>query len=188
MAGRGLFLVYAGALTAALLAGCADHDTPGVEPTLERQQLLDPETCRGCHSDHYREWAGSMHAYASQDPVFLAMNRRGQEETQGALGSFCVGCHAPLALREGATTDGLNLAEVPKQLQGISCYFCHNVDAVLGTHDNPLRLSGDATLRGGIKDARPNRAHASEYSDLFSSPKVESATLCGSCHDVTPPS
>jgi hypothetical protein len=188
MLGRGLYVVYAGVLTAAGLVGCADHDTAEVKPSLERQQLLDPETCRGCHSDHYREWAGSMHAYASQDPVFLAMNRRGQEETDGALGSFCVGCHAPLALREGATTDGLNLAEVPKHLQGISCYFCHNVDAVLGTHDNPLRLSGDTTLRGGIKGARPNRAHASEYSDLFSSPRVESAALCGSCHDVTVPS
>ena len=188
MLGRWLFVVYASALTAAGLVGCADHDTPEVEPRFARQSLLDPETCRGCHSDHYREWAGSMHAYASQDPVFLAMNRRGQEQTAGALGSFCVGCHAPLALREGATTDGLNLADVPKHLQGISCYFCHNVDAVQGTHDNPLRLSGDTTLRSGIKNARPNRAHASEYSDLFSSPKIESAALCGSCHDVTVPS
>jgi hypothetical protein len=188
MVGRWLSVTYAGALTAAALVGCADHETPPREPTLERQQLLDPETCRGCHAAHYREWAGSMHAYASQDPVFLAMNRRGQEETHGALGSFCVSCHAPMALSEGATTDGLNLADVPKPLQGISCYFCHNVDAVLGTHDNPLRLSGDTTLRGGIKDPRPTHAHASAYSDHFSSRKVESAALCGSCHDVRVPS
>lgn len=175
------------AVAVAALAGCADHDPP-TPHYRERQELLDPETCRGCHADHYREWAGSMHAYASEDPVFLAMNRRGQEETNGALGGFCVSCHAPLALREGATQDGLNLAEVPKPLQGINCYFCHNVDAVLGTHGNPLRLSGDVTLRGGIKDPRPNAAHASEYSNLFASPKVESATLCGSCHDVIVPS
>jgi hypothetical protein len=188
MLGRWLF--GGGVVTVAALVGCADHDAPSsTRPHyLERRQLLDPETCRGCHSDHYREWAGSMHAYASQDPVFLAMNRRGQEETDGELGGFCVSCHAPLALREGATTDGLNLAEVPKELQGVNCYFCHNVDAVLGTHDNPLRLSGDVTLRGGIENPRPNSAHASEYSDLFSSPKLESASLCGSCHDVNVPS
>jgi Cytochrome c554 and c-prime len=177
------------AVVAATLTSCADHDTPSAPPHyFEREQLLDPDTCGGCHSDHYREWAGSMHAYASQDPVFLAMNRRGQEETSGALGGFCVSCHAPLALREGATTDGLNLADVPKQLQGVNCYFCHNADAVLGTHDNPLRLSGDVTLRGGIADPRSNPAHASEYSELFSSPQVASASLCGSCHDVTVPS
>ncbi len=184
-----------GACTLAIAAaagagtGCADHDVAPVESShLTREQLLDAETCRGCHSDHYREWAGSMHAYASQDPVFLAMNRRGQEETNGELGAFCVGCHAPLALREGATTDGLNLADVPQALQGVNCYFCHNVDAVEGAHNNPLRLSDDVTLRGGVKDPRRNAAHPSAYSDLFSSPKVDSAALCGSCHDVTVPS
>lgn len=174
-------------LTLVELSGCADHDQPPPGVHLARAQLLDPETCRGCHSDHYREWAGSMHAYASRDPVFLAMNRRGQQETRGQLGAFCVRCHAPLALSEGATSDGLNLAELPDQLQGVNCYFCHNVEAVEGVHDNPLRLAGGVTLRGGIADARPNRAHGSLYSDLFSSPQVESASLCGSCHDVTLP-
>jgi len=168
--------------------GCAEHDAPPTRSYFQREQLLDPETCRSCHSDHYREWAGSMHAYASQDPVFLAMNRRGQEETQGALGGFCVGCHAPLALREGATSDGLNLEDLPKHLQGVGCYFCHNTDAVLGSHDNPLHSSGDVTLRGSIADPRPNAAHASDYSELFSSSNVASASLCGSCHDVTVPS
>src|SRR4051812_33503500 len=148
------------AATLVVLAGCAEHDTSNTRRYFEREQLLDPETCRACHADHYQEWAGSMHAYASQDPVFLAMNRRGQEETQGALAGFCVNCPAPLALREGATSDGLNLEQLPKHLQGINCYFCHNTDAVLGSHDNPLHLSGDATLRGGITDPRPNAAHA----------------------------
>ncbi len=151
----------------AAATGCTDHDATSPSRHFTREQLLDAETCRSCHSDHYREWAGSMHAYASQDPVFLAMNRRGQEETHGELGAFCVRCHAPLALREGATSNGLNLAEVPKALQGVNCYFCHNVDAVEGSHNNPLRLSGDVTLRAGVKEPHPNPAHASEYSDLF---------------------
>jgi hypothetical protein len=70
---------------------------------------MDPETCRTCHQDQYSEWAASMHAHAAEDPVFIAMNRRGQEETAGALGDFCVRCHAPMAVREGRTVDGLNL-------------------------------------------------------------------------------
>src|SRR5207302_10047877 len=92
-------------LTLALLCGCGASST--------REQLLDPMTCNTCHDVHYREWSGSMHAYASTDPVFRAMNRRGQRDTQGALGSFCVNCHAPLAVREMATADGLNLEQVP---------------------------------------------------------------------------
>src|SRR3954468_11928791 len=113
--------IACGLLGATLLGGCADQAPEPKPQYLSRDALLKPETCRDCHSTHYQEWAGSMHAYASLDPVFLAMNRRGQAETRGKLGSLCIGCHAPLALREGATSDGLNLEQVPAQLQGVTC-------------------------------------------------------------------
>lgn len=161
----------------------------GSDPTYRsRAELLDPVTCKECHAKHYDEWAGSMHAYSSRDPVFVAMNRRGQEETDGALGSFCVNCHAPMAVREGATVDGLNLAQIPEALQGIGCYFCHNVDAVEGTHDNPLRLANDVTMRGRIVDPAPNPAHRSAASPLLSGAAAESSAMCGSCHDLVLPS
>lgn len=76
------------------------------------EELRDPGTCGECHPDHFREWSGSMHAYAAVDPVFIAMNARGQEKTDGALGDFCVKCHAPVAVELGLTTDGSNLDDV----------------------------------------------------------------------------
>src|SRR5262245_46081180 len=125
-----VLLLFAAFFGAGVLSACGDN-----EPRhLSRQELLDPETCRACHPDHYRDWSGSMHAYASEDPIFLAMNRRGQRE--GAIGEFCVKCHAPMAVAEGATRDGLNLAELPRKLRGVTCYFCHTVDSVDGTHNN----------------------------------------------------
>ena len=74
----------------ALAAACSS--SPPTSTFLTRDDLLDPTACQGCHQDHYEEWAGSMHAYAADDPVFIAMNQRGQRETNGALGSFCVNC------------------------------------------------------------------------------------------------
>ena len=98
------------ALAAASLSAACENSTPGEEaPAFSREALMDPKTCRPCHRDHYDEWSQSMHAYAANDPVFLAMNRRGQEETAGALGDFCVRCHAPMAVLEGRTSDGLEL-------------------------------------------------------------------------------
>jgi transposase len=44
------------------------------------------------------------------------MLARGQRETDGALGTLCVGCHAPMAVREGATADGLDLDEIDPAL------------------------------------------------------------------------
>ncbi|MCG8558133.1 MAG: hypothetical protein MJD61_23015 [Proteobacteria bacterium] len=168
----------------AVLAGCTGGDT--VKLTVA--ELQDPETCNECHTAHFQEWSGSMHAYASTDPVFRAMNRRGQEETGGALGSFCVNCHAPLALRLGLTQDGLNLDEVPAHLQGITCYFCHNIQDVAGDHNNPIELAMDTTMRGGIRDPAPSQAHEAAYSAWMDSRQPDSAKACGSCHDIVLPS
>jgi hypothetical protein len=151
---------------------------------LPKETMLDPQTCKGCHPTHYDDWSGSMHAYASDDPVFRAMNKRGQRETNGALGNFCVNCHAPMAVREGATTDGLNLDSVDPKLKGVTCYFCHSVDQVNGAHNDPLHLADDLVMRAAISDPFANNAHASDYSKLLDRNTLDSATLCGSCHDI----
>jgi hypothetical protein len=156
--------------------------SPAQPVYLSRDKLLDPTTCKDCHPKHYQEWSGSMHAYASDDPLFVAMNERGQRE--GQVGDFCVKCHAPLAVREGATTDGLNLASVAQPLHGVTCFFCHAVDQVQGTHDDPLHLATDDVMRGEFSDPVSNTAHASIASVLHDRDRLESAQLCGSCHDI----
>lgn len=186
---------------ALLWGGCADEDNPDppvvttadviTEPDsyeLDAETILSPEACAECHPRHYEEWAGSMHAYASEDPIFVAMNQRGQRETNGALGDFCVACHAPMAVRLGLTTDGSNLESLPKHVQGITCYFCHAIESVDGEHNAQLTLSDDLMMRGGYDDPVPNTAHGSVYSKLHDRNRIESAGLCGTCHDiVTPP-
>jgi hypothetical protein len=178
---------------AALTASCGSETgtssstTTQTEPPLTAEELKDPQKCQKCHPDHYREWSGSMHAYAAVDPVFLAMNARGQRETNGALGDFCVKCHAPIAVMEGATKDGLNLADLGPEKKGITCYFCHSVKEVSGTHNNPLVLADDGVLRAGIADPVETSAHKSAYSTLHDRTTADSSTLCGSCHDVVTP-
>lgn len=176
---RRLAVLFAVALTA---PAC-----DGGDELLTREELLDPETCESCHPQHYREWKSSMHAYAADDPVFLAMNRRGQEETGGELGDFCVGCHAPMAVREGLTTDGLNLDEIEQKYKGVTCYFCHTVEDVTGDHNNPLLLASDDILRGGISDPVKNGAHRMAYSPLHDRTNRRSSELCGACHDIVTP-
>lgn len=125
-----------------------------------------------------------MHAYAGEDPVFLAMNKRGQEQTNGQLGTFCVNCHAPMAVRDGLTTDGLNLAELDKKYRGVTCYFCHQIDAVEADHNAKVRIADDGIMRGSFDDAASNDAHESMYSPLHDRSKLESSSMCGACHDI----
>lgn len=174
-----------GLLWSVILVGCGGPVESGETTSLE--ELLDPASCAECHPDHHREWSGSMHAYAAEDPVFLAMNRRGQRETNGELGTFCIDCHAPVAVRLGLTTDGLNLDELPAWSKGVTCYYCHQVTEVQGQSNNPLVLAWDKVMRGGIVDPVDNTFHKGRYSTLHDRAQLESSDMCGSCHDIVNP-
>jgi hypothetical protein len=185
--------IATGVLLGSIACACEGSDDmgPGLDGSssrLTRAELLDPEQCKSCHPRHYEEWSGSMHAYAAEDPVFVAMNRRGQRETGNALGEFCVKCHAPMAVIEGATTDGLNLDEVPAKLKGVTCYFCHNASQVKEHFNNGIELANDTTMRAAIEQPLDSPAHGVGYSAYLDGNRRESAQLCGSCHDVVTPS
>jgi hypothetical protein len=89
-----------------------------------------------------------------------------------------------MAVRDHLTEDGLNLADLPAEEQGVTCYFCHSTSAVRGTHNNPLELAGDRILRGPLNDAIETSAHASAYDKLHDRNSLASASLCGGCHDI----
>jgi hypothetical protein len=175
------------AIGGGLPLGCGSSSGGASPNYLDRTTMLDPQTCQSCHVNHYEQWAVSMHASASDDPLFRAMNARGQRETKGQLGSFCIKCHAPMALAEGATSDGLNLASVPKALHGVTCFFCHSIDSVTGSHNAAVALPDDLVMRGELNDAVANSAHASGYDTLHDRNYAPSSSLCGACHDIVTP-
>jgi hypothetical protein len=164
----------------ALAAACGD-------PKLSVDELQDPNTCNDCHPKHFQEWSGSMHAYASDDPVFVAMNKRGQRDTNGELGDFCVRCHAPMALLRGETTGAtFDPAALSPAAKGVTCYFCHNVESIEADHNNGLVIAMDQTMRGGLKSPIESSAHFAAY-DKEMSGLTTTSRMCGSCHDVVTP-
>ena len=186
-AGSGTPLPLAISVASAAGCGTSKADEPP-HAKLTREALLDPHSCASCHPDHVREWSGSMHAYAGVDPLFIALNRRMQRETNGALGSFCVQCHAPVAMRTGLTKDGLNLNELEPKTRGVTCYFCHNSEFISGEFsNNPLVLFDDGRMRGGFDNPVPNVAHEAQYSRFADHGNDSSATFCSSCHDIVNP-
>lgn len=176
----------AGLCLVAVFMACSSDETNGVTPPLTRAQLLDPTSCKDCHPKHYAEWSASMHAYATKDPVFQAMNKRGQEETKNALGPFCVNCHAPMAVREGAISDFSKIDELPEHLQGVTCYFCHNAIDAGTNHFNGdgIKLANDTTMRAAIRGALIPSTHKVQYSRNHDRITFDSSQLCGSCHDI----
>src|ERR1700733_12375403 len=167
----------------ATLAACGGGD----QTVLSAEQLQDPATCLQCHPQHHGQWSGSMHAYASVDPVFVAMNKRGQRETSNQLGTFCVQCHAPMAVALGVTngTD-FDPAKLTPATTGVTCYFCHDVAKVNGDHNNPIQLAMDSTMHGGLTNPVSSPAHHSVYDPIMDSDSNDSS-MCGSCHDIITP-
>ncbi|MEO6774537.1 MAG: multiheme c-type cytochrome [Kofleriaceae bacterium] len=166
----------------AMLAACSG----GPDKTVA--QLEDPSTCKVCHPKHFEQWASSMHAYASEDPVFVAMNKRGQRETNNQLGTFCVKCHAPMAVQLGLTKGyDYDPAALDATTKGITCYFCHNVDKVTDDHNNGLVLAMDQTMRGGTSDPADTPAHDSLDDTNLMASLTNQSTMCGSCHDIVTP-
>jgi Cytochrome c554 and c-prime len=181
-------LAIAVAASIAPLACSSSSGAAASKPSLTPEQLRDPSTCGACHISHYQDWSQSMHAYASEDPVFLAMNALGQSQTNGKLGTFCVQCHAPVAVKDGLTTNGLNLASLAPYERNITCFFCHSIDTVGQSHVNAdVHLATDGVFRGEIHDPQANTAHASAYSALQDHTQPESAAMCGTCHDIVSP-
>ncbi len=174
----------------ALLLGSCTTATPPPDatPTMTRAELVDPARCQACHPDQFHDWSASMHAYATDDPVFRAMCERGQRETGGKLGTFCLKCHAPQAVADGLLVDAAtDIDKLPQAYRGVTCFFCHSVDAIADTHNNGLHQATDLVLRGPLADPMATTAHASAYSDLLDRDQLPSSTLCGSCHDVVTP-
>jgi hypothetical protein len=166
-------------VTLGALAGCGS----GSPTTLSKADLMDPLTCKTCHPAQFQQWSGSMHAYATDDPVFQAMNRRAQRESNNALGTFCANCHAPIAVREGKT-DGTDLTALSYPDKGVTCYFCHSIESVTGTHNDPLTLAANGALYGPFTDPVPGSPHNVSYSAELDGATVNSANACGSCHDI----
>lgn len=163
-----------GPAVAALLAGC----TAALSP----EELADPERCKTCHPEHYRQWSGSAHAYATDDPLFLAMQTRGLRETGGALGDQCLGCHAPMALRAQLRVDNASLPAVPRAQRGVTCYVCHVLN---GDHRHALVEGELPSLAGGLAGAIETSAHGSAYSDRHDRLATEGSAICEPCHRVT---
>ena len=101
--------------------------------------FADPDKeCGECHPQHLEEWRMSNHAYAGVDPVFIAMVKLAQAQSQGRIDQFCVQCHLPVATALNMTdvffdeeTRRFNqdVTNIPPEVKkGVTCDVCHSCD------------------------------------------------------------
>ena len=60
----------------------------------------------------------------------------------------------------------------------MTCFFCHTIDAVTGSHNAAVTLAGDLVMRGEYSDPVANTAHASTYDALHDRDRIEQRRRC----------
>jgi predicted HNH restriction endonuclease len=153
---------------------------------LKSSDFTDPEECGGCHSEIYNQWNGSMHSFAMVDPVFLALWRLGNQETDGFTEKLCSGCHSAIGVATMEIGSGADLSEIAKK--GVQCDVCHSIagtnykDTRPGEpHNATIILDPGDVKRGPFKDSESD-FHETEYSELHTK-----SELCANCHHVFHP-
>ncbi len=161
-------------------------------------------TCGICHPKHYKEWSVSQHAYAQLSPIYLSLNNKINELSNGSNGDFCLRCHSPVGANLGESTFESNLDRHPTSREGITCVVCHRINKAYNKVSGRLALvEGGLTApvfgpegNAGVKDVldKPEKFRVvteekepgrkiHNKAEVFA--PIKSSTFCGSCHDVT---
>lgn len=172
-----------------LFTGCGKKDaTPTGKPqpvpkqTLASAQFESAGKCQYCHIDIYRQWRGSTHALAFENPAYQSVLKQTSRETNGEADAFCVSCHAPIGwlAEEVPPVDGSGLSEVSRQ--GVTCDLCHTITELTGLGNASFRVTPGNTKFGPLDDAINTPLHQSEFNRLFTQSEI-----CGSCHQIVHP-
>lgn len=167
------------------LSACGDRGAgPGDLPDPQAAgAFAKAETCGACHPQHFAEWKRSMHAFAANDPLMIAMADLAAQEPGGSVGDKCFDCHAPSQVRAerlaAAGTPGIDPADWADE--GISCDVCHSVAVVPPVAD--ISYLEDVDPRGpklgGLRDPSPNPVHESRFDNSY-----QTSINCAPCHQV----
>jgi hypothetical protein len=113
--------------------------------------------------------------------VFVALRARAVDDLGPATAEFCDACHRPESGRHGGALgpDG--------QSDGLSCVSCHAARGNLGVKNGQLLHDLDGPVRGPVRPPGVRSAATGELHPTRASEYLQSADLCGTCHEVDGP-
>ncbi len=156
---------------------------------LKHYEYESPAVCSACHTGIHAQWKGSMHAAAFIDPIFQALWKIGEKETEGFTNNLCGGCHGAVGVlsKELTFKDGeFQAPEIAKE--GIHCDLCHTIVSS-SFADTPNYEPGNASFiaePGPVKRG-PHADSESPYHDTAYSELHTSSLFCANCHQVFHP-
>jgi len=129
---------------------------PVDDTTLPDEMFPQAAVCGTCHTQIYKEWASSNHAFASISPMFHKFEQKINDLASGTIGSFCVRCHQQVGTQRGELRHEplWNRSQVARE--GVTCITCH-------------RVNEEFTKVNGERRVIPGTIHAPVYGTLENS-------------------
>jgi nitrate/TMAO reductase-like tetraheme cytochrome c subunit len=174
------------------------------EALLAEERYPPAATCGNCHPKHYREWSVSQHAYSQLSPVYLSLNNRINQLTNGSNGDFCLRCHNQVGANLGESSFVSNLERHPTSREGVTCVVCHRVNKAYNKASGRLALvegtltepvfgpTGNEELARVLDNAQeygvttdPNARGQLIHKEAKQFAPISTPMFCGTCHDVT---
>ncbi|HEY6009588.1 MAG TPA: multiheme c-type cytochrome, partial [Geobacteraceae bacterium] len=158
--------------------------------------FTSPDECALCHVRQYKEWSGSVHSLAFQDPVYQGELNKGAKAVGHEITRQCEGCHSPAGMVTGEIKGPGLKGLSPMAAAGVSCDICHSMSGV--THwQTPSHEpeNGSFILTPGVDSKagpklikrgpfKPKEGCGGGFHDCAESSLHLQADMCASCHQV----
>jgi hypothetical protein len=157
--------------------------------------FLGAQSCERCHADIVKQWASSVHRFASFNNPFYRKSVELTRKTAGLKRSqFCGGCHDPAIMLAGnmqKTIDPLT----PESQAGLTCLACHAIDSIhdktgngnYNIHDNtesPYLFDLSKSGLGRVVHDYVQKAKPTVHKRRMLQPFFHESEFCLSCHKV----
>lgn len=184
--------------------GVPDGQDPHIDLYLENC-YPSAMTCAKCHPKVYEEWRGSAHAYAGISPMFNRFEMAVAQLSSGTIGTFCLRCHAPVAMHLGKPREASIVDYQQVLREGVTCVACHRVAEAYNKHNGERRIESGSifdpvfgsTVGEGLARAiaekekykikvDPNDKRPGQAIHLTSIQfnQLSDSSFCASCHQV----
>jgi hypothetical protein len=159
-------------------------------------EFSPPSACAACHEKQYKEWMGSVHNLAFQDPIYQGELNKALKAVGNEVIRQCEGCHSAVGMVTGEIKGPGIVGLSETALAGVSCDICHSTIGV--THwQTPSHEPENGSLilspglvgidgqklqkRGPIK---PSDDCGGGFHECVESKLHLQSELCASCHQV----
>ena len=151
---------------------------------VEASDYLDSKSCAECHDRIYDEHNFTMHASSSlfKDEFHKKMKELNYPDTYK-----CAVCHIPGANElEKIITGATQPSRTKRQLDGVSCFYCHSITAIKKSHyqnsnKTTFKREGKIMVYGFLKNPGDSDKH-----DSLTLPKrfniYANSKVCMGCH------